>query len=49
MQGHGDLLPVTPELPAEGFRVMLGMVLPCLWGDVGMLLLTAEDSIPPPL
>lgn len=34
-QGHEDLLPATPELPAEGFGRMLGMILHCLWGNAG--------------
>lgn len=50
MQEHGDLLPLTPELPAEGFGGEVGNGLSLsVVGMLGMLLLTAEDSIPPPL
>lgn len=49
VQGHGKLPPATPELPAEAFGAMLGMAFPCLWGNVGDSVFTAEDSVQPPL
>lgn len=50
MQGPGDLLQLNPDLPAESFgsEVEDGPSL-SFGGMLGMLLLTAEDSIPPPL
>lgn len=44
VQGHGNLFPATPELPAEGFGGMLGMAFP--WGNVGDALFNCRGQYP---